>query len=67
MSFTKIISTALNLGLTYAQSQEEPRVCIPSAITGRGENMPRVYTLKIQSLIKGNLELGTVQEKSLTR
>lgn len=57
MSFTKIISAALNLGLIYTQSQEEPRVCIPS---GGGENMPRVYRLKNQTLIKGNLELGTV-------
>lgn len=55
MSSTKIISTALNLDLTYTHFRKL-RGCILIANTGGGRDMSCVYMLRNQSLIKESLE-----------
>lgn len=48
-SHTKIISTVLNLGLTYTHFQKL-RTHIPTATTGEGRDMSCVYMLDISHL-----------------
>lgn len=68
MPFTKLISTALNLGLADSHCQEKPRVCIPSAATRRKEHV--MYMLKNQALSsngKPEIKVGRKELEVLSR